>query len=411
VPRVNRASARRTTRYIGGLTAIVREDPLSSNLTGSTDPGTPGMAPATRAMMACRDQVVANWMDTMRRTVPSAGPLHTAILGNTLPAVLDTLALLLTDAEQEHAFHDLLVLANEHGGERARLTPYDITTLIHELQLFKQVLFAELNKTGATLTLDQCMLLGNAIDNMTRDSANAFSAVQAALREQFVAALTHDLRTPLSNAQFAAELIERMAPSEEIRQLAQTIQRSTQRIDGMTGELLDRIVFGGAGKLALRITRFDMVELAREVADSINAGRRIGLVLPGPPQPLFGHWCRESLRRALENLADNAFKYGRPGSPVTLTLSTKFERIQLAMHNDGEPIPPEECESIFQLYRRAARKKDGARGWGVGLPFARKVAEAHGGSLVVSSSAGDGTTFLIDIPLDARPYEGAPTAA
>lgn len=393
---------------------------MNTNLTGNTDPGAPGMAPATRAVMACRDQVVASWMATMRCTVPSAGALHTAILGNTLPAVLDTLALLLTPAEREHALNDLTVLANEHGGERARLTPYDITTLIQELQLFKQVLFAELTRTAAVLTLDECMLVGNAVDNMTRDSANAFAAVQAALREQFVAALTHDLRTPLSNAQFAAELIERMAPSDEIRQLAQTIQRSTRRIDGMTGDLLDRVVFGGAGRLALCITRFDMVELVREVADGVHAGRRIELVLPGPgpgpgPEPeqppLFGHWCRESLRRALENLADNALKYGRPGTPVTLTLHAKFERMLLAVHNDGDPIPAEQCESIFQLYRRAARKKDGARGWGVGLPFARKVSEAHGGSLVVSSTEQAGTTFLIDIPLDARPYEGAPTAA
>lgn len=381
-------------------------------MTGSTDPGAPGLAPATRAMMACRERVVTTWMDTMRAAVPRAGPLHTSILGNTLPAILDTLALLLTETEKDHAVSDLLALASEHGGERARLTPYDITTLIHELQLFKQVLFAELAQAGAVLTPDQCSLIGNAIDNMTRDSANAFSAVQAALREQFVAALTHDLRTPLSNAQFAAGLIERKAPNDEIRQLAQTIQRSAQRIDGMTGELLDRIVFGGAGKLGLHIARFDMAELAREVAGGLNGGRRIELVLPEPPQPpVFGYWCRESLRRALENLVDNALKYGKPGAPVTLALTAKFERIQLAVHNDGDPIPPEECESIFQLYRRAARRKSGARGWGVGLPFARKVAEAHGGSLMVSSTERDGTTFVIDIPLDARPHQGAPSAA
>ncbi|CAN7693040.1 HAMP domain-containing sensor histidine kinase [Pseudoduganella sp. LjRoot289] len=384
---------------------------MSSNLTGSTDPCAPGMAPATRAVMACRDQVVLAWMDTMRAVVPRAGPLHTAILGNTLPAILETLALLLTESEKDRAVSDLTVLASEHGGERARLTPYDITTLIHELQLFKQVLFAELDKAAVALTPEQHTTIATAIDNMMRDSANAFSAVQAALREQFVASITHDLRTPLSNALFAAELIERMAPNDDIRLLAQTILRSAQRIDGMTGELLDRIVFGGGGKLGLHIARFDMVELVREVADSLNAGRHVELVLQEAQPPLPGYWCRESLRRALENLIDNALKYGKPGAPVTLALTSSFERVQLAVHNDGKPIPPEECESIFQLYRRAARKKDGVRGWGVGLPFARKVAEAHGGSLMVSSTEHDGTTFVIDVPLDTRPHHGAPSAA
>jgi signal transduction histidine kinase len=359
-------------------------------------------------MMACRDQAVQAWMDTVRSEVAKAGALHVAILGNTLPAIVDTLALLLTESEQAHAVSDLTALASEHGGERARLTPYDITTLIHELQLFKQVLFAEMERAHTPLDLRQRAVIANGIDNMIRDSANAFAAVQAALREQFVASVTHDLRTPLSNARMAAELIERMAGDDDVRQLAQTILRSAQRIDAMTSELLDKIVFGGGGKLALRISEFDLAELAREVAGAIDAAQRVQLELA--QEPLLGYWCRDTLRRAMENLVGNAIKYGRPGAPVRLSVTLKIERVQIAVHNDGDPIPPEDCESIFQLYRRAARGKQ-AQGWGVGLPFARKVAEAHGGSIVVASNPQEGTTFVIDIPRDARAHQGAPTAA
>ena len=382
---------------------------MSSNLTGTADPAQPGLAPATRTLMTCREQVVASWMETVRNTVPKAVPLHVAILGNTLPAIVDTVALLLTDSERTHAISDLTVLATEHGGERARLTPYDITTLIHELQLFKQVLFAQLEQSGVPLEPGHRTLIANSLDNMMRDSANAFAAVQAALREQFVASLTHDLRSPLSNARMAAELIERMSGDEDVRQLARTILRSTQRIDAMTCQLLDRIVFGGCGKLALRIEEFDLAELAREVAGAIDTAQRMELELP--QQPLVGHWCRETLRRAMENLVGNAFKYGHPGTPVRLAVSTDFERVKIAVHNHGDPIAPEDCESIFQLYRRAAHGKDAARGWGVGLPFARKVAEAHGGSIIVASNPHDGTTFVIDIPRDARPFQGAASAA
>jgi signal transduction histidine kinase len=113
----------------------------------------------------------------------------------------------------------------------------------------------------------------------------------------------------------------------------------------------------------------------------------------------------------LENLIGNAIKYGRPDAPVQVAVSVMLERVKIAVHNDGDPIAPEDCESIFQLYRRAARAQDAAQGWGVGLPFARKVAEAHGGSIVVASNQQDGTTFVIDIPRDARPHQGAPTAA
>lgn len=395
-----RASCAQRPRYIGSM---------SSNLTGTADPAQPGLAPATRALMACREQVVRAWMDAVRKAVPKAVPLHVAILGNTLPAIVDTVAMLLTDAERTHASSDLTVLATEHGGERARLTPYDVTTLIHELQLFKQVLFAEMEQGAVPLEPGQRMLITSSIDNMIRDSANAFAAVQAALREQFVAALTHDLRTPLSNARMAAELIERMAGDDDVRQLARTILRSAQRIDTMTCQLLDRIVFGGSGKLALRIEEVDLAELAREVAGAVDPAQRIELTLP--PESLIGHWCRETLRRAVENLVGNAFKYGRPGAPVQLTVSCDLERVRIAVHNDGDPIALEDCESIFQLYRRAAHGHDTARGWGVGLPFARKVAEAHGGSIIVASNPQDGTTFVIDIPRDARPFQGAASAA
>ena len=84
--------------------------------------------------------------------------------------------------------------------------------------------------------------------------------------------------------------------------------------------------------------------------------------------------------------------------------------MQVAVHNDGEPIPAEDTESIFQLYRRANVHKE-TEGWGVGLPFVRRVAEAHGGSIMVSSTTADGTTFVIDIPADARPFVSAPTAS
>jgi signal transduction histidine kinase len=382
---------------------------MTSNLTGTTDPGQPGLAPATQALLACRSEVVTAWMDVVRSEVSKAGALHTSILGNTLPAIVDTLALLLTESEREHAVSDLLALATEHGGERARLTPYDITTLIHEMQLFKRVLLARLEQAAAPLDTEQRALISSSIDNMMRDSANAFSAVQAALREQFVAAITHDLRTPLSNARMAAELIERNAGDGDVRQLAQTILRSAERIDTMTRELLDRIVFGSCGKLALRISEFDLAELAREVAGAMASAGHVELELP--PEPLLGYWCRDSLRRAMENLVGNAAKYGRPDAPVQLSVSVMLERVAIAVHNDGEPIAPEDCESIFQVYRRATRAKDAAQGWGVGLPFARKVAEAHGGSIIVASNQQDGTTFVIDIPRDARPHQGSPTVA
>ena len=91
-------------------------------------------------------------------------------------------------------------------------------------------------------------------------------------------------------------------------------------------------------------------------------------------------------------------------------MTTTTERVQVLVHNRGAPIAPEDSESIFQLFRRAGNQEAG-EGWGVGLPYVRRVAEAHGGSVLMSSSEEEGTSFVIDVPADARPFAGAPTAA
>jgi signal transduction histidine kinase len=80
------------------------------------------------------------------------------------------------------------------------------------------------------------------------------------------------------------------------------------------------------------------------------------------------------------------------------------------VHNEGDPIPPNELESIFQVFRRAAAAKESEkRGWGIGLPYVRGVAESHGGSVLIDSAPGRGTTLSVDMPVDARPFRNAPT--
>jgi signal transduction histidine kinase len=116
------------------------------------------------------------------------------------------------------------------------------------------------------------------------------------------------------------------------------------------------------------------------------------------------------MKRALENLVGNAVKYGAPDKQIRIKIDEMHERLLLSVHNEGNPIPPEELEDIFQFFQRSLTAKESKKqGWGIGLPYVREVAESHGGSIGVDSAAERGTTFLIDIPVDARPYQNAPT--
>lgn len=383
---------------------------MSTNLIGGLVPDNPDLAPITRSMLGLRQQVIDAWSDNVRRSIPKAATLHQPIIENTLPVFFDTIAALLTDREALKARADLSAIAIEHGGERARLTPYDSISIIRELQIFRDTLFAELEKGGVTLSPAQRQVINSYIDTTLQESVNSFVTVQLALREQFIATMTHDLRTPLSNAQWCAQLIERKSDNPDIKRLAGKIVENTQRIESMSRSLLDKVVFSGDNRLKLDLSSFDLAELVRDVAQYAQSFRAIDLQLRG--EPIIGHWSRELLRRAVENLVSNAIKYGEPASPVGVEVTATETRAKIAVRNNGKPIPPEDIETIFQLYRRAASSAHGEQeGWGVGLPFARRVAEAHGGSLVVSSTAADGTTFLIDIPKDARLFENAPSVA
>ena len=123
-------------------------------------------------------------------------------------------------------------------------------------------------------------------------------------------------------------------------------------------------------------------------------------------------WDRDVLKRAIENLVGNAVKYGDISKPIRISFAETYERLILMVHNEGQPIPLEEQEGIFQIFRRVhAVRESKVQGWGIGLPFVRGVAESHGGSIVIDSAIERGTTLTIDIPLDSRPFQNAPAFA
>ena len=243
-----------------------------------------------------------------------------------------------------------------------------------------------------------------------RESVTAYVFAVTALREQFMAALMHDLRGPLGAANLAAQAIARAPEGPKVKAMADIIIKNHSRIDEMLHHLLDTMVFQGGGRLRLDLKSFDLMELLENVRDQAQESHQARLRITGEAVSVI--WSREEIKRALENLIANAVKYGDAGTPITLNIDQIGGRVMLSVHNEGNPIAAEEIEDIFQFYQRARAAAQGKKeGWGIGLSFVRAVAESHGGSVTVDSSLERGTTFLIDIPIDARPFQDAPTLA
>ena len=222
---------------------------------------------------------------------------------------------------------------------------------------------------------------------------------EAALREQLVAGLSHDLRTPLSAAKVAAMLAARHPLDEErVRVNAERIIRNVGTADALIRDLLDASRVRAGERLPLDRTACDLVEVTRGALEELAAVHGDRFVLQAP-QVLPGHYDCNAIRRVIENLAGNAVKYGSPGTPIEVRLGHSDGWLTLAVKNDGPPIPPGEQARLFDPYQRGkSAVASGRGGWGIGLTLVKGVAEAHGGTVSLESGAQTGTVFTLRIP-------------
>jgi signal transduction histidine kinase len=201
-----------------------------------------------------------------------------------------------------------------------------------------------------------------------------------------------------------ANLILRLDPSPQVAQWAQRIVRNGERMGKMLSELLDALAIQSGDRLSLKLEQFDLLALVRSVTDRAREYQGADVRLDG--KPVLGWWSPTALERTLENLLNNAQKYGDTDKPIEVNLSESNGRAILSVRNQGKPIPPGEFEAIFQQFVRSGDAGESATAsWGLGLPYVRTVAQSHGGSVVVYSDAAAGTTFVVDIPVDARPFQ------
>ncbi|HEX8404560.1 MAG TPA: HAMP domain-containing sensor histidine kinase [Duganella sp.] len=358
------------------------------------------LPPLSRQLLGLREQLMGDWTAAILAGIKRANGLLPPILINTLPTFYDNMVQALTPGYPRRNAVEGTSIASSHGEERARMTNYQPHELIAEYQIFKRVFLRMVERERVPLTRAQLEQVHESVDVAVLDAIAAYTVTQERLRQGYVATLAHDMRTPLSTIGMAALLLARAPEPQQAAQLAGRIRANVENIDEMVRELLDTAALNSAQKLSLDISRFGLRELAEEVLRDAPA-RPGPYELEGDAPP--GHWCRRMLKRALENLLRNAWKYGDPEHPLRIVIDCEPPtRASIAVSNGGPPIPEERIADVFLMFRRNAH--DGVLGWGLGLPFVRHVAESHGGSVLIDSTAERGTTVTIDLPTDARPF-------
>jgi len=222
--------------------------------------------------------------------------------------------------------------------------------------------------------------------------------------------LIHDIRTPLATISGCAQLLLRRAAQGEPELAAlvdglQRIEEAAGRVGKLLGELTDLHAQSGTPARFLHPQPMDLVHLAQRVAaDRQHAclSRCHIVVLPGVPE-LVGRWDPARLESAIANLIDNALKYNRDDRPVVVTVQQAAAWAVVNVADGGVGIPAAELPRIFEHGYRASNVVGQFHGTGLGLAGVHHVVTEHGGTIVVESQIGIGTTATVRLPLEVSP--------
>jgi signal transduction histidine kinase len=253
-------------------------------------------------LLANRTRILARWDERLRTEVAAAGREPAPILVNTLPAILQQLAEALSSDHPRRTATQGSTVAQEHGGERVRLTGFRLEDLVAEYKILRQVLF-EILEEDEPLSREERTTLNVSVDQAIIEACTGYVLVQSAFRDQFFATMAHDLRNPLNAAHAAAALIVSRPQSEELAAWARRIIENIGRADRMLQDLLNAMRAQAGARLQLDITHCDLVEVVRQTLVRIQAeqGDRVVLVAP---EPVEGHVAPDAIQRAVENLTD-----------------------------------------------------------------------------------------------------------
>jgi len=221
------------------------------------------------------------------------------------------------------------------------------------------------------------------------------------LQEQLVAAVGHDLRTPLSAIRLGTGLVlERGGVSASQAETLARISNSAERMSAIVRDLLDVSRARRGLGIAIRCEPADLGEIARrallEFSDADHDGK-LTLAVTGDAT-LEGDGAR--LVQVISNLVGNALQHGG-GAPVLIAIDGGEADVRLRVHNDGPPIPASALPRIFDPFTRGhGHRAHHAHGGGIGLGLfiVREVVLAHGGTVDVQSHEGQGTTFTVVLP-------------
>jgi signal transduction histidine kinase len=235
----------------------------------------------------------------------------------------------------------------------------------------------------------------------------------ARLRDEVLAAVSHDLKSPLASISLAADVLERRGV-RQIPDLARPVAALRKNVASMSRLIHDLLDVASieAGRLSVQRQRQDLAELAGEaLARARDAAADAGVALAARVEPAEVECDGQRLLQVLANLVGNAIKATPPGGSIAIEASRRDGQVEVSVADTGRGIPPDELPHVFDRFRRG--RNAGYDGSGLGLAIVKGIVEAHGGAVRAESVPGTGTrvSFTLPAPPPASAKASGPTAA
>jgi signal transduction histidine kinase len=217
-------------------------------------------------------------------------------------------------------------------------------------------------------------------------------------RDRFIGILGHDLRNPLAAIVAGIDALGDL--SEPYTRTLVRVARSAHRIEVIIRDLLDfaRGRIGGGIPVTPRAS--DMRRICTDVVEEIQQAHPARIVEFEGIGDLRGEWDPDRIEQVVSNLLGNAIVHG--ADPIVVTSRAREDEVVTTVHNQGSPIPESMIPTLFEPFTRAGHEvQHSDEGLGLGLYIAHAIIHAHGGTLTVSSVAGQGTMFTFVLPRSA----------
>lgn len=245
-------------------------------------------------------------------------------------------------------------------------------------------------------THDELRELGQTFNDM----AEALAGLDQ-MRKDFVANVSHDLRSPLTTIHgFANAFLDGTVPDERKSHYFTIMKEQTERMMKLVNDLLD-VARIEAGQFEIRQVDFNLSELVRQVVARLEPGftaKRVNVELMTEHQDIYAFADPDRIDQVVVNLVQNAVQFSPPCSSVEVTLKEE-EQAVISIRDYGPGIRQEDMKSIWERFYKADKARSKAAGTGIGLSIVKHILDLHQISIHMESEVGKGSTFTFKLPI------------